>query len=128
MTPNASDAGDRRPPRVQFKDYGSLRANLLLWGIPLALVAFVILTNLGAGVSTSVGSVQVTCEGWTRIDLGECSPWAREVLETEVPEGRTLAEVTELDIKRSGFGLTDSCTASYRFYGGATADREIPCR
>ena len=128
MPPTPSDAGDRRPPRVRFKDYGSLRANLLLWGIPLGLVALFVLANIGPAVGTSVGSVQVTCEGWTRIDPGECSPWAREVLETELPAGRTLPEVAELDIKRSGFGLIDHCTAALRFHGGATVDREIPCR
>jgi hypothetical protein len=39
-----------------------------------------------------------------------------------------VAEVAELEIERSGFGLIDHCTGGLRFHGGAAVDRAIPCR
>lgn len=115
-------------PRVQVKNYGSLRATLLSWGVPLALAALFVVINLGSGVATSVASVPVTCEGYTRIDPEGCAPWAREVLEGELPQSHGSGDVRELIIKRSVFGLVHHCIAQFALQDGGTIEGDIQCR
>jgi hypothetical protein len=126
--PAAGPALSEREPRVKLKHYGRSRANLLRWGVPLALVVLIVVSSIGSGVATPVGSVQVTCEGYTRIDHRECAPWGQAILDSEVPEGHTRREVSALTIKRSMFGLIDHCTAEFALQGGASVEHETACR
>ena len=115
--------------RIQFKDYGSWRANLLLWGLPLALVVLFLLGFFGSGSVMSIAGIpfDVTCEGWSD-DPSHCAQWAEDVVDSGIPESEPLpADVMELELKKSWFGLGDQCTAVFTFDGGATAESEVPC-
>jgi hypothetical protein len=126
MASPASDHPDREH-RIQFKDYGSWRANLLLWGLPIAVVVILLFASFTSAVSTSVSGIPfpITCDGWS-VDpsSGECAAWAQDVVESA---GTPQREVTELELKKSWYGFGNQCTAIFTFEGGGTAESEVPC-
>ena len=126
-TPAEQTDPPERQRRIQFKDYGSWGANLLLWGLPIAVVLILLFGNLSSSVSTSVSGIpfQITCERWSVDPVsGECGAWAQDVVDSA---GTPQREVTELELRKSWYGFGDQCTAVFTFQGGGTAESEVPC-
>jgi hypothetical protein len=120
----------QRQRRIQFKDYGSWRANLLLWGVPIAAVVFILFANFNSSSSTSVSGIpfDITCDGWSADPAsGQCPAWAQEVVDSGIPEAENDVDVTELQLKKAWYGFVDDCTAVFIFEDGTTAERDVPC-
>ena len=114
MASPAEETDPSNGRRIRFKNYGGWRANLLLWGVPLAVVVIFLVGSFSSQSSTSVSGIpfEITCDGWSG-EPGDCGAWAQDVVDSEgIPEDPSAGPVTELKLKKSFYGFVDQCTAN----------------